>query len=53
MPLVVCLGIAVLDRIFTVPALPTAAIKLYATSMTEVGGGPASTAAAAVVRLGG
>ena len=53
MPLVVCLGMAVLDRIFTVPALPAGPTKLYADTVREVGGGPASTAAAAVVRLGG
>ena len=53
MPLVTCLGMAVLDRIFAVPALPTGATKLYATGLTEVGGGPASTAAAAICRLGG
>ena len=44
---------AVLDRIFSVPALPTGPTKLYATDMLEVGGGPASTAAAAIVKLGG
>ena len=44
---------AVLDRIFTVPALPSGPGKTYATDMTEVGGGPASTGAAAIVRLGG
>jgi sulfofructose kinase len=53
MPLVVCLGMAVLDRIFTVPALPTGPTKLYSAAVQEVGGGPASTAAAAVCRLGG
>ena len=53
MPLVVCLGMAVLDRIFSVPTLPGGPGKSYATDMTEVGGGPASTGAAAIVRLGG
>lgn len=53
MPLVACLGMAVLDRIFSVPSLPSGATKLYATAVHEVGGGPASTAAAAVRRLGG
>ena len=53
MPDVVCLGMAVLDRIFAVPVLPSGATKLYATSVLEAGGGPASTAAAAIVRLGG
>ena len=53
MPTVVCLGMAVLDRVFSVPALPRGPTKAYATSFTEIGGGPASTAAAAIVRLGG
>lgn len=53
MPLVACLGMAVLDRIFSLPVLPTGATKAYATAMREVGGGPASTAAAAIMRLGG
>ncbi len=52
-PRVVCLGMAVLDRVFRVAALPTGPTKLYADSVQEVGGGPASTAAAAIVRLGG
>lgn len=53
MALVACLGMAVLDRVFTVPELPTGPTKLYASSFLEVGGGPASTAAAAIRRLGG
>ncbi len=53
LPLVVCLGMAVLDRIFTVPTLPNGPGKFYATNMMEVGGGPASTAAASIVSLGG
>lgn len=53
MPLVTCVGMAVLDRVFSVPALPTGATKLYATAFSEIGGGPASTASAAIRRLGG
>ncbi len=53
MAVVTCLGMAVLDRIFSVPALPSGPTKAYATAMREVGGGPASTAAAAIMRLGG
>ncbi len=53
MPLVACLGMAVLDRIFGVAALPTGPTKLYAATVQEVGGGPASTAAAAICRLAG
>lgn len=52
-PFVVCLGMAVLDRIFTVSVLPAGATKAYASSVMEVGGGPASTASAAVRKLGG
>lgn len=52
-PLVVCLGMAVLDRIFSVAVLPTGPTKLYADSVQDVGGGPASTASATAVRLGG
>lgn len=50
---VACVGMAVHDRIFAVPALPTEATKLYATAMAEAGGGPAATAAVAIVALGG
>lgn len=50
---VVCVGMAVWDRILSVPALPSAATKLYATALSETGGGPAATAACAIARLGG
>ena len=52
-PRIVCAGIAVLDRIYRLDALPTAAGKHFATSYTEIGGGPAATAAVAIARLGG
>jgi sulfofructose kinase len=50
---VACLGMTVLDRILSVPHLPCGSMKVYATAVTEVGGGNASTGAVAVVTLGG
>lgn len=50
---VACVGIAVLDEIFEVPALPLAASKYPATARREVAGGIAANAAMAVARLGG
>ncbi len=47
-----CVGIAVLDRIFTVDSLPKEEGKFFASNFTEVGGGPAATAAVACARLG-
>ncbi len=49
---VICLGLAVWDQIFTLDQLPSGGGKNFATSFTEVGGGPAATAAAAAARLG-
>lgn len=50
---VACVGMTVHDRILSVPSLPTQATKLYATAVTEAGGGPAATGAVAIVGLGG
>ena len=50
---VVCVGIAVLDLIFEVDAIPAAASKYPARSCREVAGGIAANAAMAVARLGG
>jgi sulfofructose kinase len=50
---VACVGIAVLDRIFSLAHLPTAPGKFFAHRMVEVGGGPAASAAVAIDRLGG
>ena len=52
-PAVACVGIAVLDHVFSAPALPSVAGKHFAAGYLEVGGGPAATAAVAVARLGG
>lgn len=50
---VACVGIAVLDYLFTVDHLPAAPGKHYATSYQEVGGGVAANAAVAIAALGG
>ena len=49
---VVCVGITVMDRIYYVEGLPTESGKYVARNYTEVGGGPAATAAVAAARLG-
>lgn len=52
-PRVLCVGLAVMDQIYTVERLPEAPRKHFATAFREVGGGPAANAAVAVARLGG
>lgn len=51
--LVYCVGHAVQDFVFAVPEIPTRAEKFRARRFVSVGGGPAATAAVAIVRLGG
>lgn len=53
MALVLCVGHAVQDFVFTVPQLPTRGEKYRASAFETVGGGPAATAAVAIARLGG
>jgi len=53
MTTVLCVGHAVQDFVFTLPALPRTAEKHQASRFTSVGGGPAATAAVAIARLGG
>ncbi|MFC7396407.1 PfkB family carbohydrate kinase [Chelatococcus sp. GCM10030263] len=50
---VVSVGIAVLDKIFGVPDIPSQPIKIFAKSYGEIGGGPAATGSVAIARLGG
>ncbi len=50
---VLCVGNAVLDQIYTLPSLPPAPGKYFASAYLEAGGGPAATASVAVARLGG
>ena len=49
---IVCVGITVLDRIWYLSDLPKEGGKYVANNYTEVGGGPAATAAVAAARLG-
>ena len=53
MAAVICLGIAVRDYVFSVPALPPEPQKLTATAFERRGGGMAATAAVAIAALGG
>lgn len=53
MKTVACVGLAVLDIVFSIDERPDRGRKAFAESMTIVGGGPAATAAAAVTRLDG
>ena len=53
MSTVLCVGHAVQDFVFYVPALPDRGEKYRATRFESVGGGPAATAAVAIARLGG
>ncbi|EKR3604679.1 sugar kinase [Salmonella enterica] len=48
---IACVGITVMDRIYYVEGLPTEGGKYVAKRYTEVGGGPAATAAVAAAKL--
>lgn len=50
---VLCIGHAVQDYVFGVPALPEGGRKFRASSFRREGGGPAANAAVAIARLGG
>ena len=50
---IICLGHAVLDRIYTVASMPSEPVKVRASRCTEAGGGMAANAAVAIARLGG
>lgn len=49
---IACVGITVLDRIWYLDHLPNEGGKYVAKNYTEVGGGPAATAAVAAAKLG-
>ncbi len=53
MAIVLCVGHAVQDFVFSVDALPSRGEKYRARRFDTVGGGPAATAAVAVAKLGG
>jgi sulfofructose kinase len=50
---VFCLGIATLDYVYGVDAMPTRAEKYRSSQLAVVGGGCAATASVAIARLGG
>ena len=50
---VICVGVAVIDHIYGVPAIPREPVKVLADAYQEVGGGMAATGAVAIRRLGG
>jgi sulfofructose kinase len=50
---IVCIGHAVQDYVFSMPALPAGGRKFKAAALASRGGGPAATAAVAVAKLGG
>lgn len=50
---VLCVGIATLDYIYGMPALPSGGLKYRASALEVVGGGIAANAAVAIARLGG
>lgn len=53
MTTVTAVGLAVLDLVFGVEKRPDRGRKVFASSLTEVGGGPAANAAVTVAALGG
>ncbi len=53
MTMVVCVGVAVIDHIYGVPAIPREPVKVLANSYEEAGGGMSATGAVAICRLGG
>lgn len=53
MTTVACVGIAVMDSMFLVDALPAGGGKIYADAYREISGGVAANAAVAIARLGG
>ena len=53
MATVICVGVAVIDRLYGVPAIPREPVKVLADTYQEVGGGMAATGAVAIRRLGG
>lgn len=50
---VLCVGIAVYDEIFALPAFPTRPTKIFASDFASAAGGPAANAAITIARQGG
>jgi sulfofructose kinase len=50
---VLCVGVAVYDEIFALPAFPTRPTKIFASDFASAAGGPAANAAITIARQGG
>lgn len=50
---VLCVGVAVLDNMFSIEIFPTEPTKTFARDFRQIGGGPAANGAVTVARLGG
>ena len=50
---VLCVGVAVLDNMFSVGQFPTEPTKVFARNFRQIGGGPGANAAVTIARLGG
>lgn len=50
---VLCVGVAVYDEIFALPAFPTKPTKIFASDFASAAGGPAANAAITIARQGG
>lgn len=50
---VLCVGIAVYDQIFAIPAMPATPTKVFATAFAAAVGGPAANGAVTISRQGG
>jgi len=53
MTAVLCVGVAVYDEIFALPAFPTRPTKIFASDFASAAGGPATNAAITIARQGG
>lgn len=50
---VLCVGVAVLDNMFSIETFPAEPTKTFARDFRQVGGGPAANGAVTIARLGG
>lgn len=50
---VLCVGVAVLDNMFSIDTFPAEPTKTFARDFRQIGGGPAANGAVTVARLGG
>jgi sulfofructose kinase len=50
---VLCVGVAVLDNMFSIDRFPTDPTKVFARDFRQIGGGPAANGAVTIARLGG